>query len=210
MNEWHAIRFYWRNRLVSALITFTVTMLATVALDLTQAIIAGVLLSLMLFLKDSAKASISIESVDWIKAGVQPPPSPVAAKVVYVTGSLFFGSVNQIIEFLERQPPVDALILSMRGVPMIDVSSVQAIEHIWREQTDRGAQLFVTGLQPQVRKLCERAGLVDLVGEDHVLWSADRAIASISGGKLTASAPVHVEAFDDGLADLPFGVVAAG
>ena len=210
MNEWHAIKFYWRNRLVSALVTFTVTMLATVALDLTQAIIAGVLLSLMLFLKDSAKASISIESVDWVKAGVQPPPYPVAAKVVYVTGSLFFGSVNQIIEFLERQPPVDALILSMRGVPMIDVSSVQAIEHIWREQTDRGAQLFVTGLQPQVRKLCERAGLVDLVGEDHVLWSADRAIAAISGGKLTASAPVHVEAFDDGLADLPFGVVAAG
>lgn len=209
MNEWHAIKFYWRNRLVSALLTFAVTMLATVALDLTQAIIAGVLLSLMLFLKDSARATISIETVDWDKAGVRPPLSPITAKVLYITGSLFFGSVNQLVEFVESQPAVDVLILSMRGVPMVDVSSVQAIEHIWREQAERGGELFVTGMQPQVRKLCERAGLIDLVGEDHVLWSADRAIAA-AALKHANRPPVQIEPFDDGMADLPFGVVAAG
>ena len=70
----------------------------------------------------------------------------------------------------------------MRGVPMVDISSVQAMEHIWREQTERGGELYVTGLQPQVRGLSERAGLIRLIGEDRVLWSArpghrpDRAI----------------------------------
>jgi SulP family sulfate permease len=184
-------------------------MLATIALDLTQAIIAGVLLSLMLFLKDSAKATVSIESVDWDKVGVRPPLEPITAKVLYITGSLFFGSVNQIVEFVESQPAVDVLILSMRGVPMVDVSSVQAIEHIWREQVELGGELYVTGMQPQVRNLCERAGLIDLIGEDHVLWSADRAIEAAAKTPATHSA-VQVEPFDDGMADLPFGVVAAG
>lgn len=210
MNEWHAIRFYWRNRLVSALLTFAVTMLATIALDLTQAIIAGVLLSLMLFVRDSTRTSIAIESVDWAKAGVSAPTPAVDAKVLYLTGSLFFGSINQIVEFLETRPPIDVLILSMRGVPMIDVSSVQAIEHIWREQAECGCELYVTGLQPQVRTLCERAGLIDLIGEDRVLWSADRAISNIAAGRRRVLDHLPEPGFDDGLGDLPFGVAPVG
>ncbi|MEW5829344.1 MAG: SulP family inorganic anion transporter, partial [Chloroflexota bacterium] len=38
MNEWHAIRFIFSKRFKTAIIAFTVTMLATIALDLTQAI----------------------------------------------------------------------------------------------------------------------------------------------------------------------------
>ena len=34
MNEWHAIKYYWRHRLMGAWLTFAVTMMATIALDL--------------------------------------------------------------------------------------------------------------------------------------------------------------------------------
>jgi len=210
MNESHAIKFYWRHRLKGAMLTFFVTMLATIALDLTQAIIAGVLISLVLFLKDSTRTSVSIEPVDWAMAGVHAPIPPVDAKVAYLTGSLFFGSVNQVVETLEMQPPADVLILSMRGVPMVDVSSVQAIEHIWRAQNERDGELFVTGVQPQPRKLFERAGLITLIGEEQFFWSADKAIAKISGGYVHHHFPIPAEPVDEGLDDLPLGVVPAG
>src|SRR5882762_10119340 len=112
------------------MLTFFVTMLATVSLNLTEAIIVGVLVSLVLFIRDSIKATVTVEPVDWIKAGMRPPFPPIDAKVVYVTGSLFFGTVNQLVNVLEVLPAADVLILSIRGVPIADISSVQAIERL--------------------------------------------------------------------------------
>jgi SulP family sulfate permease len=192
MNEWHAIRYYWRHRLKGAMLTFAATMLATVALDLTQAIIAGLILSLVLFLTQVSRLSVVASPVDWEKVratGALLPRDLPDARVVYVTGALFFGATNQFVETIERLPPAKILILSMRGVPMVDVSSLQAIEHVWREQHERGGSIYLTGLQPQVRKLFERGGLIAAIGEEHVLWSADRAILRACG--LDGSGPTR-------------------
>lgn len=45
MNEWAAIRFIFGHRFKTAMITFLVTMLATITLDLTQAILIGAFLT---------------------------------------------------------------------------------------------------------------------------------------------------------------------
>ncbi|MGI8484302.1 MAG: SulP family inorganic anion transporter, partial [Thermomicrobiales bacterium] len=59
MNEWHAIRFHGRHRLKGALGTFAVTMVATIALDLTQAIVVGLVVSLAIFLSQIARLTIN-------------------------------------------------------------------------------------------------------------------------------------------------------
>ncbi len=210
MNEWHAIRFYWRHRLAGAMFTFVVTMLATIALDLTQAIVAGVLISLALFLKDSTRTAVAVEPVDWKKAGVESPVPEVSANVVYLTGSLFFGSVNQVVEDIEARPPADVLIISMRGAPMVDISSVQAIEHLWRAQIERGGSLYVAGVQPQPQKIFEKAGLFKLIGEDQFFWSADRAIAAVAGGQTHLYTDEAIESADESLDELPLGVASVG
>ncbi len=101
-------------------------------------------------------------------------------QVIYITGPLFFGSVNQLVERIESRPFSKILILSMRGVPMADVSSVQAIEHIWREHVEAGGTIYMSGLQPQVRDVLERAGLITEIGEQHFFWSAAQAIDRIA------------------------------
>lgn len=68
----------------------------------------------------------------------------------------------------------------MRGVPMVDASSLHAIEHFWREQVQGGGLLLISGLQPQVRRMFERAGLTEAMGEDKFHWSADGAIEQAS------------------------------
>ena len=179
MNEWHSIRYYWNHRLKGAVAAFFATMLATIALDLTQAIVVGLGLSVVLFLNQASKLEVNTAPVRWNDLGILSQRSPDAT-VVYITGPLFFGSVNQLVERIESMPFSKILILSMRGVPMADVSSVQAIEHIWREHVKGGGTIYVSGLQPSVQKVLERSGLIAEIGEQHFFWSAAQAIDRIA------------------------------
>ncbi len=206
MNEWHSIRYYWDHRLIGAIAAFLVTMLATVALDLTQAIVVGLGLSVVLFLRQASRLEVNTAPVRWDESGVVSQRLP-DANVIYITGPLFFGSVNQLVERIESLPFTKTLILSMRGVPMADVSSVQAIEHIWREHAKAGGTIYISGLQPQVRGVLERAGLVAEIGEQHFFWSAAQAIdriAELSRHAETESSPHDPP--DDSLDEFPFGI----
>jgi len=216
MNEWHVIRFYVHRRLKSATLVMLVTMAATVALDLTQAILIGVAVSLLFFLSQASRLSVVATDVDWERlraSGHTINHEVEGIRVVYVSGSLFFGAVAQFTEAVEALPPSKVLILSMRGVPMVDVSSVHAFEHLWHQQRKAGGGglLLVTGLQPAVRRLFERTGLVNDIGEDAFFWSADQAILTVStNGILHAPVPTTSslpEPDDDAFSDLPLGVV---
>jgi SulP family sulfate permease len=209
MNEWHSIRYYWSHRLPGAIAAFLVTMFATVALDLTQAIVVGLGLSVVLFLRQAARLEINIAPVRWEDAGIISQNQPDVT-VVYITGPLFFGSVNQLVERIEQLPFSKTLILSMRGVPMADVSSVQAIEHIWREHAKVGGTIYLTGLQPAVRNVLESAGLIEEIGEQHIFWSADQAIDRIAelsrhAERETSPQQPPVESLDE----LPLGISTA-
>ena len=209
MNEWHSIRYYWDHRLVGAVAAFFVTMIATVALDLTQAIVVGLGLSVVLFLRQAARLEVATAPVRWKEAGIDSPHVP-DARVVYVTGPLFFGSANQFVERLEEMPFSKIVILSMRGVPMADVSSVQAIEHIWREHVKAGGTIYLAALQPAVRKVLETAGLVAEIGEHHIFWSANQAIAHIADLSRHAEPETSPgRPPDDSLDELPLGIPVA-
>lgn len=207
MNEWHTIRFYWRHRLKTALISLVVTMLATTMLDLTQAIIIGLVLSVIVFFWQVSQLSIVITPVDWdhiAATGETIPESRPDAQIVTITGSLFFGSVNQFAETIERLPFRQVLIVSLRGVPMVDVSTIQVIEHIWHTQRNRGGTLHLTGLQPRVLRMFERAGFASLIDNRHPFETIDQALA-----RALRTPPPSSEA-DEGLNEMPFGVVTSG
>jgi len=213
MNEWHVIDFYVRRRLKSATGVMLVTMAATVALDLTQAILLGVGVSLLVFLGQVSRLSIVPTEVDWERvrqAGHTIQREVEGMRVVYVAGALYFGAVSQLTETLEALPPSRVLVLSMRGVPMVDVSCVHALEHFANVQREQGGLLLITGLQPQVRRVFERTGLVDALGHDAFYWSADEAIVTAKRRILAQQDAERARQphMDDGvMGDLPFGVV---
>lgn len=211
MNEWHSIRFYLTHHLKSALGTFAVTMIATIALDLTQAILVGLVVSLAIFLSQVARLTVNTAPVDWDLVGARPDVDP-DAQVIYVSGPLFFASVNQFVERIETMPFAKILILSMRGVPMADVSSVQAIEHLWRTHVLQGGTLYVTGLQPPVRRMFERAGLVAAMGEEHFLWGADHAIQQVierANAIATGTAIAEILPVNPEFEEIPLGIATS-
>lgn len=180
MNEWESIHFFVHTRLKGALIGMLVTMLSTAALDLTQAILIGVAVSAVLYIRQSA-ASMSVGSEpvqpEKIRAqGVDLPSTFSDTHVYYLTGPVFFGSVTNVLESFETAGDYHTLIISMRGVPVVDVMGAQVLRQIVEEHHSRGGCVRFSGLQPAVRAMFDRTGLTALVGEQQIFWDAAQAI----------------------------------
>ncbi len=193
MNEWHTIRFYLDHRLKHALIAFALTLVATVVLDLTQAILIGFGISTLIFMAQMSELQISRKPVEverLTEAG-QPfvhPGQNIA--VYYLSGPLFFAAARRLLEFVEsHDTPDTALILSIRGVPLIDATGVEVIREILHRQKKGGGDVLLTSMDDRVRLLLERAGVLAELGPEHVFWSADKAIAALGAtvGSGTAS-----------------------
>ena len=187
MNEWESIHFFTRTRLKHAIVGVLVTMIATVALDLTQAILIGIAISALIYIRQSAgSVGVTSESVDPARLrqiGQRVLTTDSSTHIYYLTGPLFFGSVHPVLEAFETARDYRAIVISMRGVPLIDAMGSQALAQIVEEQRHRGGTVSFSGLQPAVREMFGRTGLLKTIGEENIFWSADQAIMAIHGAQ---------------------------
>ncbi|MDX1385000.1 MAG: SulP family inorganic anion transporter, partial [Thermoanaerobaculia bacterium] len=185
MNEWPAIRFFFAKRLRHAIAAFVVTLSATVLLDLTQAIVIGFGLSTLIFIAQISDLVVVRQSVDPARleaAGHRLRDGEHAGAVYTVTGPLFFAAARKLLEEVEAHDGGDArLILSMRGVPLVDATGLEVLHELLARQRRGGGALLLAGLQVRVEALLRRAGFLDQLGEANVFWSADRAILALGG-----------------------------
>jgi len=183
MNEWEAIHFFVRTRLKHALAGMLVTMIATVVLDLTQAILIGIAISALIYIRQSAgSVGVTDEPVDLERLRVidhRMLTTDSSIHIYYLTGPLFFGSVHPVLEAFETARDYHSIVISMRGVPLIDAMGSQALTQIVEEQRKRGGMVCFSGLQPAVREMFARTGLLAQVGDANIFWSADQAIVTI-------------------------------
>lgn len=182
MNEWHAIRFIFARRFKTASLAFLLTLLATITLDLTQAILVGALLSGAVFLNQIARIDIEIRDVDAERAGrrgLRLENDPAGIRVAYLTGPLFFAATDAFHEKLSDLAGVHSLILSMRGVPLIDISGLQALQSLQERLAAAGGQVLLSGLHPSVRRMIERGDLLAQIGEENIFWGAEEAIQAV-------------------------------
>jgi SulP family sulfate permease len=183
MNEWESIHFFTHARLKHALAGFFVTMIATAALDLTQAILIGIGISAVLYLRQSALSTgVTHMPVDFEKLRAEGGELTLPCAdmhVYYLTGPVFFGTVTTVLESFETAGDYHTIILSMRGVPMMDIMGAQALRQIVEEQQRRGGSVCFSGLQPAVRAMFTRTGLLDLVGDARIFWGAAQAIRAM-------------------------------
>ncbi len=185
MNEWGEIRWMFRHRFKSAIAAFLITMLATAYLDLTQAVFLGVALSAILFLNQISAIEFATSDVDLdiLEArGIKLNGAHEHIRVAYVTGPLFFGAaamLRKATEELEREPR-EVIILSMRGVPLLDMSGLEFIEELWERQKKHNGELLLCAVQPAVKQVLDRSRLTQEIGEQNFFWSADQAILAAS------------------------------
>ncbi|PKN86305.1 MAG: SulP family inorganic anion transporter [Chloroflexi bacterium HGW-Chloroflexi-8] len=179
MNEWHSIRFIFNNRFKTDMLAFGITMLATITLDLTQAILIGSMMAGAVFLNKIASLEITLQSIDPSKMrerGFEVDENCQHVQVAYLTGPLFFAATGHFNEAFAELSETHALILSMRAVPLIDTSGLEALLRLNQKIQSQGGTLMLAGVHDNVRNMMERAGLVDALHADRFFWSSDQAI----------------------------------
>lgn len=179
MNEWEAIRFIFGKRFKTDMIAFTITMLATIVLDLTQAILIGSFLAGAVFLNKIASIDIDVQEVDIERLkqkGIEATGNCRHVRVAFLTGPLFFAATGQFNEAFADLGDTHALILSMRGVPLIDTAGIETIHRLQERLHKQGGTLMFAGIHDNARNMMERGGLVKAIGEENFFWSSDQAI----------------------------------
>ncbi|MBI5294384.1 MAG: SulP family inorganic anion transporter [Chloroflexi bacterium] len=179
MNEWESIRFMFGKRFKTDMIAFTITMLATITLDLTQAILIGTFVAGAVFLNKIAGIDITVQEVDVEKLrqkGIETAGKCQHVRVAFLTGPLFFAATGQFNEAFQNLGDTHALILSMRGVPLVDSAGLEAIQRLYEKLHRQGGTLMFAGVHDNARAMMERGGLLEIIGEENFFWSSDQAI----------------------------------
>ena len=179
MNEWASIRYIFDKRFKTAMLTFAITMIATITLDLTQAILVGAILSAVAFINQIANLTIDVQDVDVEKLRsrrIQSNGACEHVQVAFVTGPLFFAATGNFNEAFINLKDTHALILSMRGVPLIDTSGLETLKKLNERLRSQGGTLMIAGLHANVQRNMERGGLMEEIGLENFFWSSDQAI----------------------------------
>lgn len=115
-------------------------MLATVVFDLTVAILLGVVYSAILYMAKSSHIHVNFSDIDAnkLRSVEGKPPILETSGVAYITGALFFGAVDEFNHRMAEMPQYDHIILSMRGMPSVDVSGAQAMLELCESLKSQG------------------------------------------------------------------------
>ncbi len=190
MNEWHTIKYLFSHKLKSAILAFLVTLVCTVVFDLSIAIVAGVALCCVFFaIKCVNNVEVTISEVDPLrlqKLNQTYHQRHAAVRVVYISGSIFFGSAGHLSRRLEEIPDdMAAVVLSVRGVSTVDSTGIQAFTRFVEAQHARGVAVCFAGANHSFRTAMDRGGVTALVGEDCFFWGAQEALAAIAEEKIS-------------------------
>jgi SulP family sulfate permease len=156
----------------------------TVVFDLTIGVGAGMIMAVVLFLRQ-------MESVSHIRL-VTPESEPEGTGthsmrgkdipegvVLYrIEGPLFFAAAENLEQALRGSGGTPkAVIFRMRNVPAMDASGLHAFRVAIQKLHRDGAKIFLTAVQPQPMKVMYESGLVSWLGERKFCADLDEALA---------------------------------
>lgn len=181
MNDWEIINDIFKRKMRSAISQFFITMAATVVFDLTVAIIIGIVFSLVIFVAKISNIQVTTSEVNPEKLadGSKMNDKIKNTSVIYVTGPLYFGTAGKLQEKVEELEDKEIYIFSLRGVPLADISGVQALDDLVARLHENNKTVYFTAVQPNVMEIFSRSGFSSRVGSDNFYWSTDRILTEL-------------------------------
>jgi len=178
MSEWRSFRAILRNP-KSDIIVLLVTFFLTVIFDLTVAIEVGVLIACLLCMKrmaETTNVSVLSDEIDPtadtdIQGNLEHLIIPEGVKVYEINGPYFFGIGNKFEEMMGDTRATERAkvrIIRMRKVPFIDSTGVHNLSNMCRMCSQLGVKVVLSGVNPNVMRVLEKAGVDQLVGKENV------------------------------------------
>ena len=146
----------------------------TVFVDLITAVVAGVVVAALAFVKQVADAQLAAaagensEAVDGLSELESTLLNECGNRLTYfdLGGPLSFGAAADLGHHVrERISPTDhtSLVLDFSKVPFMDVSAARAVETIALDAAHAGKHLYVCGINEQVTASLEGLGVSELI-----------------------------------------------
>ncbi|TCD66273.1 hypothetical protein EIP91_001602 [Steccherinum ochraceum] len=190
----HDVKFYWNMRAWLDLTLMTLTFVFTIVWNVEIGIAVSVVISLLLVVHRSSRARMAIlgrvPGTDKWKSIADTDETEAVEEVpgvlmVRLRENLDFANTAQLKERLRRlelygldkhhpsEEPhrqfAQILVFHMADVETIDASAVQIFREILETYQHREVGLYITHLKRPVRVQFERAGIVELLGEENIL-----------------------------------------
>lgn len=166
------------------------TFLGTLFVGLEFALYAGVMLSLLLYLRRTSHPHFITLAPDatsphrsLVNVRRRPLPECPQLKILRLDGSIFFGAVNHITEELHRivaaSPEQCHILIVGSGINFIDAGGCHMLFHEAGSLRLSGREIFFCSLKGEVMELLERGGCLRRIGAQNVFRDKASAIAGI-------------------------------
>lgn len=176
MSEWNSFRAILKGSAFDIIILLT-TFFLTVLVDLTIAIQIGIVLSALLFMKRMADKGQALfldndneilENYGTISKGIE---------IYEISGPFFFGAAKHYAEMLENySSSTKIIIIRMRHVPFIDATGIHNFKAVLKQLKSAKLEIFLSGVQPDVRRELDKARISFLVGKANIFDSFNVAL----------------------------------
>ena len=173
------------------LITFSLTVFA----DLTVAVEAGMILAVLLFIRNvTATTTVAKVTRDYVNDGyvhtLQDKEIPDYVAIYRIHGPFLFGATDKIAEITDRideQPPI--VIVRLRNMTVIDATGLLAFQDLAEAMHASGRTLLFCGAREQPRKLMDRSGFAAVVGRENI---CDNVLEGLARAKAVHDARARV------------------
>ncbi len=152
MNQWSRLRLYFGKRLKHAIIPFLATVLVSVFLSLTQAILIGIVLCIVAFVVQMGAVQSLWKRSDLVESSAD-------NHHYRVNGPIFFGASRKLLDLVEANSPADAdIVLSLAESPLLDATGIEMLQELRSRQASGGGSFRLTNLAPRVESMLKRSG----------------------------------------------------
>ncbi len=157
-----------------------ITFFLTIIFDLTVAIEVGLICACLLFMRRMAETSDvkiisqeidpSQEDSDFQMGNLEHLTIPEDVEVYEINGPYYFGVGNRFEEIMgalhKKRPKVR--IIRMRKVPFVDSTGIHNLTNLCIMSQKEGIQIILSGVNPTVNAVLQKAGFYELVGEANI------------------------------------------
>lgn len=159
------------------------TFILTVVFDLVVAIVVGLSLACLLFMKRMADVAV-IKEWEYVEDTQDDlgrlKPVPAHVMVYEITGPMFFGAADKI-PHMDRDTDRNVLILRMRAVPALDITALNGLKRLYEECQNKNIHVVFSHVNEQPMSVFRKSGLWDEVGEEnfqpHIDAALERAVS---------------------------------
>lgn len=181
MSEWKKFVSVVKTAPKSDILVLVATFVLTVVFDLVIAIEVGMILAAMLFMKRmSDEAAVkgwtypdSEDDADSLDLKVVPQH----VRVYEISGPMFFGVADKIMDEIMLKDFTKCLILRMRAVPAMDATAMNALKQLQKKCASKNVCLVLSHVNPQPLEVMKKSGFYETVGAENFCQHIDEALS---------------------------------